>query len=65
MTALTPAANAFAADQCRPRRRRDEQLREHAGVAFPDDVDAVEDRDEHCREGPAPGMNKSWCVAVA
>jgi len=39
----------LAGHERRPRGGRDEQLGEDAGVAFPDDLDAVEDRDEQGR----------------
>ena len=50
-SARTPAANALPVDQRPARRGRRHQLGEDAGVALPDDLDAVEDRDEEHRLG--------------
>ena len=44
----------LAEDESRSRGRRDEQLGQHPGVALPDDLDAVEDGDEHARLGDDP-----------
>ena len=46
-----PGGERLAGHERRARRRRDEELGEDAGVALPDDLDAVEDRDEQRRLG--------------
>ena len=45
-SALIPPAKDFPKIDRGARRRGHKQLREHPGVALPDDLDAVEDRDE-------------------
>ena len=74
--ARTPAANALPVTSAARGVGRGHQLRQDAGVALPDDLDAVEDRDEQRRLGDdarAPGspgtdapVGMAWiCVNVS
>ena len=53
-----PGGERLAGDQGGPRRGGDEQLGQHAGVAVPDDLDAVEDRDEQRGLGDDAGREE-------